>query len=265
MEIVVCIKQVPATTRVQLDPRTRTIIREGVELMLNPFDAYALEEALRLREAHGGTVTVMTMGIPSAAILLREALAMGADQAILLTDRRFAGADTLATATTLAAAIHKRGVVDLILCGRQAIDGDTAQVGPELAEKLGIPHVTAVAKIEEVNAGMLTCQKMIDEGYARLRVQLPALLTVVKEINTPRFPTLAGFRRAQKSDILIWKADDLEVDLGHIGLEGSPTQVIATFVPEHDKTSHLVEGTLPEIAQQILASLQKQTGREMHG
>jgi len=265
MEIVVCIKQVPATTRVQLDPRTRTIIREGVELMLNPFDAYALEEALRLREAHGGTVTVMTMGIPSAAILLREALAMGADQAILLTDRRFAGADTLATATTLAAAIHKRGVVDLILCGRQAIDGDTAQVGPELAEKLGIPHVTAVAKIEEVNAGMLTCQKMIDEGYARLRVQLPALLTVVKEINTPRFPTLAGFRRAQKSDILIWKAEDLEVDLGHIGLEGSPTQVIATFVPEHDKTSHLVEGTLPEIAQQILASLQKQTGREMHG
>ena len=265
MEIVVCIKQVPATTRVQLDPRTRTIIREGVELMLNPFDAYALEEALRLREAHGGTVTVMTMGIPSAAILLREALPMGADQAILLTDRRFAGADTLATATTLAAAIHKLGVVDLILCGRQAIDGDTAQVGPELAEKLGIPHATAVTKIEEVNAGMLTCQKMIDEGYARLKVQLPALLTVVKEINTPRFPTLAGFRRAQKSDILIWKAEDLEVDLGHIGLEGSPTQVIATFVPEHDKTSHLVEGTLPEIAQQILASLQKQTGRKQHG
>jgi electron transfer flavoprotein beta subunit len=265
MEIVVCIKQVPATTRVQLDPRTRTIIREGVELMLNPFDAYALEEALRLREVHGGTVSVMTMGIHGATMILREALAMGADQAILLTDRRFAGADTLATATTLAAAIHKRGVVDLILCGRQAIDGDTAQVGPELAEKLGIPHVTAVAKIEEVNAGVLTCQKMIDEGYARLRVQLPALLTVVKEINTPRFPTLAGFRRAQKSDILIWKAEDLEVDLGHIGLEGSPTQVIATFVPEHDKTSHLVEGTQPEIAQQILASLQKQTGREMHG
>jgi len=265
MEIVVCIKQVPATTRVQLDPRTRTIIREGVELMLNPFDAYALEEALRLREAHGGTVTVMTMGISAAAMLLREALAMGADQAILLTDRRFAGADTLATATTLAAAIHKLGTVDFILCGRQAIDGDTAQVGPELAEKLGFPHVTAVAKIEEVNAGMLTCQKMIDEGYARLRVQLPALLTVVKEINTPRFPTLAGFRRAQKSDILIWKAEDLEVDPGHIGLEGSPTQVIATFVPEHDKTSHLVEGTLPEIAQQILASLQKQTGRKQHG
>ena len=265
MEIVVCIKQVPATTRVQLDPRTRTIIREGVELMLNPFDAYALEEALRLREANGGTVSVMTMGIPGAAMLLREALAIGADQAILLTDRRFAGADTLATATTLAAAIHKLGVVDLILCGRQAIDGDTAQVGPELAEKLGIPHATAVTKIEEVNTGMLTCQKMIDEGYARLKVQLPALLTVVKEINTPRFPTLAGFRRAQKSDILIWKADDLEVDLGHIGLEGSPTQVIATFVPEHHKTSHLLEGTLPEIAQQILASLQKQTGREMHG
>ena len=265
MEIVVCVKQVPATTRVQLDPRTRTIIREGVELMLNPFDAYALEEALRLREAHGGRVSVITMGIPSAAAMLREALAMGADQAALLTDRRFAGADTLATATTLAAAIHKLGVVDLILCGRQAIDGDTAQVGPELAEKLGIPHATAVTKIEEVNAGMLTCQKMIDEGYARLKVQLPALLTVVKEINTPRFPTLAGFRRAQKSDILIWKAEDLEVDLGHIGLEGSPTQVIATFVPEHDKTSHLVEGTLPEIAQQILASLQKQTGRKQHG
>jgi len=265
MEIVVCIKQVPATTRVQLDPRTRTIIREGVELMLNPFDAYALEEALRLREANGGTVSVMTMGIPGAAMLLREALAIGADQAILLTDRRFAGADTLATATTLAAAIHKLGVVDLILCGRQAIDGDTAQVGPELAEKLGIPHATAVTKIEEVNAGMLTCQKMIDEGYARLRVQLPALLTVVKEINTPRFPTLAGFRRAQKSDILIWKAEDLEIDPAHIGLEGSPTQVIATFVPEHHKTNRLVEGTLPEIAQQILASFQKQTGREMHG
>jgi electron transfer flavoprotein beta subunit len=260
MEIVVCIKQVPATTRVQLNPRTRTIIREGVELMLNPFDAYALEEALRLRELHGGRVSVMTMGIPSAEMILRESLAMGADQAILLTDRRFAGADTLATATTLAAAIRKCGAVDLILCGRQAIDGDTAQVGPELAEKLDIPHITAVAKIEEVNAGNLTCQKMVDEGYAHLRVQLPALLTVVKEINTPRFPTLAGFRRAQKSDILIWNAEDLEVDVGHIGLEGSPTQVIATFVPEQYKTSRLVEGTLPEIASHILGSVQQQAG-----
>ena len=265
MEIVVCVKQVPATTRVQLDPRTRTIIREGVELMLNPFDAYALEEALHLREAHGGRVSVITMGIPSAAAMLREALAMGADQAALLTDRRFAGADTLATATTLAAAIRKLGMVDLILCGRQAIDGDTAQVGPELAEKLGIPHATAVTRIEEINAGMLTCQKMIDEGYARLRVKLPALLTVVKEINTPRFPTVAGFRRAQKSDILIWKVEDLDVDPGRIGLEGSPTQVISTFVPEHNKTSHLVEGTLSEIASQILASLQQQAGREQHG
>jgi len=265
MEIVVCVKQVPATTRVQLDPRTRTIIREGVELMLNPFDAYAFEEALRLREAHGGTVSVLTMGIPGAAMMLRETLAMGADQAILLTDRRFAGADTLATATTLAASIRKLGMVDLILCGRQAIDGDTAQVGPELAEKLGIPHATAVTRIEEINAGILTCQKMIDEGYARLRVQLPALLTVVKEINTPRFPTVAGFRRAQKSDILIWKVEDLDVDPGRIGLEGSPTQVISTFVPEHNKTSHLVEGTLSEIAGQILASLQKHAGREQHG
>jgi len=265
MEIVVCVKQVPATTRVQLDPRTRTIIREGVELMLNPFDAYALEEALRLREAHGGRVSVLTMGIPSAAVMLREALAMGADQAILLTDRRFAGADTLATATTLAAAIRKLGTVDLILCGRQAIDGDTAQVGPELAEKLGIPHTTAISKIEQVSTESLICQKMVDEGYARLRVQLPALLTVVKEINTPRFPTLAGFRRAQKSDILIWKVEDLDVDPGRIGLEGSPTQVISTFVPEQHKTSIVVEGTLSEIASQILASLQQQAEREQHG
>lgn len=265
MEIVVCIKQVPATTRVRLDPNTRTIIREGVELMLNPFDAFALEEALRLRERYGGQVSVLSMGIPSAANLLREALAIGADRVILLTDRRFAGADTLATAYTLAAATRKLGRFDLILCGRQAIDGDTAQVGPELAEKLGIPHTTSVAKIEQVNSDTLICQKMMDEGYARVELQLPALLTVVKEINTPRFPNLAGFRRAQRGEIITWKADDIKVDLTRLGLEGSPTQVISTFVPERHTSYRLVEGTSQELAQQILDSLEQKGWEPQHG
>jgi len=265
MEIVVCIKQVPASTRVRLDPRTRTIIREGVELMLNPFDAYAIEEALRLREAYGGRVSVLSMGIPSAAMQLREALAMGADRAVLLTDRRFAGADTLATAYTLAAAIRKLGPVDLVLCGRQAIDGDTAQVGPELAEKLGIAHITAIAKIEQIEGGKLICQKMLDEGYARIALQLPALLTVVKEINAPRFQSLAGFRRAQQTEINTWKVEDLDLDLERIGLEGSATQVISTFVPERHKASQVLVGSPQEIAQQILASLGRQGWEQRHG
>ncbi len=257
MEIVVCVKQVPASTRVRLNPETNTIMREGIDLMLNPFDAYALEEALRLKESAGGHVTVLSMGIPSAAVLLRQALALGADRAVLLSDKRFAGADTLATAYTLAAAVRKLGPFDLLLCGRQAVDGDTAQVGPSLAQKLGIPHLSAVSRVRLENSRELQCEKMTDEGYLEIRLSLPALLTVVKEINTPRFLSLKGYLQARGAELEIWGADDLDVDPARIGLDGSATWVVSTTAAERRKAGKEIHGTSDEAAAAILGTLRQ--------
>jgi electron transfer flavoprotein beta subunit len=188
MNIVVCVKQVPGTNEVKMNKETNTIIREGVESILNPFDAYAIEEALRIRESAGGKVTVLSMGIPAVAEMLKETIALGADEAVLLSDRAFAGADTLATAYALSMGIQKIGACDLVICGKQATDGDTAQVGPSLAERMGIPHTTCVRKIEEIREGYIRCQRMTEDGYEVIEMPLPALITVVKEINEPRLP-----------------------------------------------------------------------------
>ena len=197
MNIIVCVKQVPGTNEVKINRETNTIVRESAEAIINPFDEHAIEEGVRLKEKTGGKVTVLSMGIPKVADLLRETIAVGVDDAVLLTDRAFAGADTLATSYALAMGIRKLGEFDLIICGKQAIDGDTAQVGPSLAEKLGIPHATYVRKIEEIRDGYMRCQRMTDDGYEVIEMPLPALITVVKEINEPRLPSIKGKLKAK--------------------------------------------------------------------
>lgn len=230
MEIVVCVKQVPDTTEVKIDPATNTLIRQGVPSIVNPFDKNAVEAALQLKEKHGGKVTVISMGPPQAQDALKECLAMGADEAILISDRAFGGADTLATSYTLAAAIRKIGKVDIIFCGKQAIDGDTAQVGPETAEHLGISQVTYVAKID-LDGDLARVEREHEDGYEVLEVKLPFLISVVKSINEPRFPTVKGTMKANRAVIPVWTAADLNVDENRIGLKGSPTQVRRIFTP----------------------------------
>ena len=230
MEIIVCVKQVPDTTEVKIDPVTNTLIRQGVPSIVNPFDKNAVEAALQLKEKHGGKVTVISMGPPQAKDALKEGLAMGADEAILVSDRAFGGADTLATSYTLAAAIRKLGKFDIIFCGKQAIDGDTAQVGPEMAEHLGIAQVTYVAKME-VDGDTVKVDREHDDGYEILEVKMPVLVSVVKSINEPRFPTVKGTMRANRAEIPVWGAGDLTVTETRLGLKGSPTQVRKIFTP----------------------------------
>jgi electron transfer flavoprotein beta subunit len=231
MHSVVCIKQVPDTTDVRIDPETNTLMREGVAAIVNPFDTYAIEEALRLRERHGGTVTVLTMGPPQAESALREAIAMGADTGILVSDRAFAGSDTWATSYTLAAAIRKLGAFDLILCGKQASDGDTAQVGPGIATQLDLPQITYVRKIEALSETEVTAERLLETGYEVITAPLPCLLTVIKEINEPRLPSLKGKLAARKAAITTWSAVDIKADAARIGLDGSPTKVVNIFTP----------------------------------
>ncbi|HET6484871.1 MAG TPA: electron transfer flavoprotein subunit beta/FixA family protein, partial [Spirochaetia bacterium] len=240
MKVIVCIKQVPDTTNVRINPETNTLVREGVQSIINPFDVYALEEGVRIKEKHGGTVTVITMGPPQAAEALREAIGLGADNAYLISDRAFAGADTLATAFALSCAIRKlgaggapgsEGIADIILMGRQAIDGDTGQVGPGVAENLGISHVTDIRKIEEIKDGRIVVERLLEEGYARIGARLPVVLTVVKEINTPRLPSLKGKMAARKAEIPVLKAVDIGAETERLGLNGSPTQVMRIFTP----------------------------------
>ncbi|VBB07038.1 electron transfer flavoprotein beta-subunit signature [Lucifera butyrica] len=231
MDIIVCVKQVPDTTEVKIDPATNTLIRQGVPSIVNPFDKNALEAALQLREKHGGKVTVISMGPPQAKDALKECVAMGADEALLISDRAFGGADTLATSYTLAAAIRKVAKFDIILCGKQAIDGDTAQVGPEIAEHLGISQLTYVAKIG-VNGEVVTVEREHEDGYEVIETKLPVLLTVVKSINEPRFPTVRGTMKANRKEIPVWTAADLVVQEQRLGLKGSPTQVRKIFTPK---------------------------------
>lgn len=253
MNIVVCVKQVPGTTEVKYNKETNTIIREGIESIINPFDEHAIEESLKIRDNCGGKVTILSMGIPSVATLLKETIALGADEAILLSDRAFAGSDTLATAYALSMGIRKIGKCDLVICGKQATDGDTAQVGPSLAEKLGIPHTTYVRKIEEIKKDYIRCQRLTEDGYEVIEMPLPALITVVKEINVPRLPSIKGMMRAKKATIPLWTADDIGANKDLCGLKGSPTQVVSTFVPTHDEIhSEIIEGT-PEEQAKVLA------------
>lgn len=263
MNIIVCMKQVPGTNEVKMNKETNTIIREGAEAIINPFDTYAIEEALRIKEKTQGKVTVLSMGIPAVADLLKETVALGADETVLLSDKAFAGADTLATAYTLSMGVNKIGQYDLIICGKQATDGDTAQVGPSLAEKLNIPHTTYVRKIEELREGYVRCQRMTDDGYEVIEMSLPAVITVVKEINEPRLPSIKGMLKAKKAQVSVWNAQDIGADIELCGLKGSPTQVVSTFVPVHDVKSEMIDGQPEEQAKRladILMSMQFEKG-----
>ncbi len=256
MNLVVLVKQVPETTDISIDRKTNTLIREGVSSIVNPFDMYAVEQALRIRDKYGGKVTCISMGPPQAETALRETLALGADEAVLLSDKAFAGADTFATSYTLARAILKLGEFDLVICGKQAIDGDTAQVGPAVAEHLDIPHVTYVSRVEEVSNRHINVRRMTEEGYDLISSSLPALITVVKEIGEPRMPSIKGTLRARKASIAIWTAKDIEADEGMLGLSGSPTQVVRIFSPEARPGGEIIEGnSAGEKARNLIARL----------
>lgn len=255
MNIIVCIKQVPNTTDVRIDPVTNTLIREGVESVINPFDAYAIEEAVRLKERLSGRVTVITMGPPQAESALREAVSLGCDEAILLSDRKFAGSDTWATSYTLSAAIRKIGAFDVIICGKQASDGDTAQVGPGISAHLDIPQVTYVKKIAEISAEKALVERMTEEGFDIVETPLPCLFTVVKEINTPRMPSLKGMMKAKSAKITKWTADDIGAEPSAIGLDGSPTRVIKIFTPEPRKGGEMLEGDTGDVSKELVELL----------
>lgn len=255
MEILVCVKQVPDTTEVKIDPVTNTLIRQGVPSIVNPFDKNAVEAALQLREKHGGKITVISMGPPQAKDALKECLALGVDQAVLISDRVFGGADTLATSYTLAAAIRKLGSFDIILCGQQAIDGDTAQVGPEIAEHLGITQVTYAAKLE-VNGNIAQIEREHEDGCQVIEAQLPLLVTVVKAINQPRLASIKGMMKANRTQIPVLAASDLLVDEQRLGLKGSPTQVRRIFTPPQ-RTQGLIinKGTAREAVDELINKL----------
>ncbi len=231
MRTVVCIKQVPDTAEVRIDPERGTLIREGVPGILNPLDAHAIEAAVALREQCEGKVTSLSMGPPQAEAALREAVARGCDCAILLTDPAFAGADTWATSCAIARAVRRMKDVDLVLCGKQAIDGDTAQVGPGIAAHLGWPQVTYVRRILEADEDSLIVERLTDYGNETVRVRLPAVLTVLKDLNVPRLPSLVSQMGARRCIVERWRADDLDGDPAQLGLEGSPTRVARVFSP----------------------------------
>lgn len=261
MKIIVCLKQVPESQSVRLDPVTHNLQREGVKSIINPFDLYALEEGLRVREQHGGEVFVLSMGPPQAESALREALTYGADQAILLSDRAFAGADTWATAYTLAAAVRRLDGADLIFCGKQAIDGDTAQVGPELAAFLDIPHVAWARKLIFPEPGRLQVERLLDHGYDLVEVQLPALVTVVKEINTPRLPSFKAKLRAKTAEIPIWGLAELGLAADQVGFQGSFTRVVKVFPPPARGQRELLEGSPEEMAAALWLRLRQWRGQ----
>lgn len=258
MNIVVCIKQVPDVTEVRIDPQTNTLIREGVESIINPFDMYAIEEGLRVKENLTGKVTVITMGPPQAETALREAISLGADEAILICDRAFAGSDTWATSYTLAKAIEKIDKYDLIICGKQAMDGDTAQVGPGISIHLNIPQITYVKKIREIKEGYAIVERMTEEGYEIIKTPLPALFSVVKGINEPRLSSLKGKMRAKKAEIKLWKAQDLDLDSARIGLSGSPTQVVKIFAPQQRSGGQILTGETDEAVEKLVDLLKDQ-------
>lgn len=251
MHFVICIKQVPDTTDVKIDPETNTLIREGVASVINPFDMYAIEESLRLREKTGGKVTALTMGPPQAESALREALSMGVDAGILVSDRAFAGSDTWATSYTLAAAIRKIGDADMILCGKQASDGDTAQVGPGIATHLDLPQITYVRKIEEIGDDKVVAERLLEYGYESVECPVPCVLTVVKEINEPRLPSLKGKMAARKAEIVKWTAADLDADPTCLGLNGSPTKVVKIFSPQPREGGEMLTGEPHEVAAKL--------------
>ena len=238
MHVVVCVKQVPDATNVRINPETNTLMREGVDSIINPFDEYALEEALRLKDQFGARVTVISMGPPQATVVIREALARGADDGALVSSRAFGGADTLATSYTISRAIEAvcgGKKPDLVLFGKQAIDGDTAQVGPGVSEFLDVPLVTYVKSIKMDQAGNYEVESPMDDGVNIIQGRLPAVMTVLKEASVPRFAPLSGWMAAKRADIRVLNENDVQADPTKIGLKGSPTKVV-TLVPPPTKS-----------------------------
>ncbi len=248
MKILVPIKQVPETSNVKMDPETGTMVRSGVETIVNPLDLYAVEEAVRLKAKYGGEIIAITMGPPSAKKALREVISMGCDDGILLSHKKFAGADTWSTSYVLAEAIRKIGDFDMILCGERATDGDTGQVGPGIAAWLDIPFSTYVSQISEVNENKITVKRIVENGYQLVEVEKPTLLTVVKEINFPRLPTLDGKIKSKNSDIPVWGPEEIGAKPENLGLKGSPTRVVRISTP---KVSRDGERFVPKTDQEM--------------
>ena len=253
MNIVVCIKQVPSSNEVRLDPEKHTIIRDGRQSVINPFDVHGVEAAVQIKEKLGGRISCISMGIPATERLLRDAIAMGADDAYLLTDRAFAGADTWATAYALSCGLKKMpSAPDLIICGKMAVDGDTAQIGPELASQLGIPFLCDVFEIIEAAEDHLICRYDTDEGSAVARIELPGLITVTRELNQPRFPSIAGIRASQTAPFRSWGWEDVGAQLELLGLKGSPTRVVRSYAPEKLSQAEEIKGSIQDQAAAIL-------------
>ena len=258
-KILVCAKQVPDTNEIKINPETGTLIRDGVPSILNNDDANALEEALKIKDMHPDThITVVSMGPPQAQDMLFECIAMGADEAVLLSDRAVGGSDTWATSNALTATIRKIGEFDLIFAGRQAIDGDTAQVGPQIVEKLGIPQVTYVEEFKiEPNMKEITVKRQLEDGYELIKLNTPCMLTAIKELNEPRYMSMKGIFNKDKK-ISVWSAADVEVDLNTVGLKPSPTNVFRSFTPKPKGKGVTLEGdTEKDIAKTLLINLKK--------
>lgn len=256
MNIVVCIKQVPDTTEIKIDPVKGTLIRDGVPAIMNPDDKGGLEFALRLKDEYGANVTVITMGPPQAETILREAYAMGVDRAILLSDRKFGGADTLATSRTIAAALRLLPF-DLIITGRQAIDGDTAQVGPQIAEHLGLPQVTYAEELKYDGNNLFTVRKALEDGYQVVEVEAPCLVTALASALKPRYMSVRGIVEAYSKPIEVWGFADIEVDEKTIGLNGSPTRVAKSFAKGMKAPGQLYELEPAEAAELIIERLKE--------
>ncbi|MGI6737663.1 MAG: electron transfer flavoprotein subunit beta [Anaerovoracaceae bacterium] len=257
-KIIVCAKQVPDTNEIKINPKTGTLIREGVPSIMNNDDANALEQALQIKDKYPDThVTIVSMGPPQAQDMLLEGLAMGADDAVLISDRAVGGSDTWATSNALAATIRKIGDFDLLLAGRQAIDGDTAQVGPQLAEKLDLPQVTYVQKFEMADdMKTITVERQMEDGYELIEIKTPCMLTAIKELNTPRYMSIAGIFNAKNKPMTVYSAADVNVDLNTVGLEASPTNVFRSFTPAPKEPGVIVKGdTEKEQADNLLIGL----------
>lgn len=260
MHILVCVKQVPDTTEVRIDPETNTLDRSSAPAIINPYDSHAVEEAVRIKEQVGGKVTVLSMGPPAAVEVIKRCIMLGADAGYLLSDRAFAGSDTLATSYILAKGIEvisQREPVDLIFCGKQAIDGDTAQVGPGIARRLDMPQLTYVKRVVQVDSDKKEVQvhRKLDDGHEVVVSKLPCLITVEKEINDLRYESLPNMLRAARYQPVILGVADLQADLTMMGLKGSPTSVSKIFAPSQRNQGELLKGTEQEIVNQLIERL----------
>ena len=263
MDIIVCLKPAPDPKRwdaIRLDPVTKSLQREGIPTVLGPLDKRALEEGLRIKETQGGKVAVLSMAPPSTRDTLLEALGMGADEAFLLSDRAFAGSDTWSTSLTLSKAVQKLGGFDLILCGGWSLDGSTGQVGAQLAEFLGIGNVPGVIAVEKIKEGILRTKSRTESGYWILETPLPALLSVSREINTPRFTSLFGVMEAESKPLVTWSANDLGLSQEDVGFRGSPTQTGELFIPDMKRRAEILGGEPEEMVKKILHEIRRAIG-----